>query len=33
MSDWKLPPERGHMDLPTGIYLQTMTFKQIQQRL
>lgn len=32
MSDWKLPPERGHMDLPTGIYLQTMTFKQIQER-
>ncbi len=32
MNDWKLPPERGHMDLPTGIYLQTMTFKEIQQR-
>jgi creatinine amidohydrolase/Fe(II)-dependent formamide hydrolase-like protein len=32
MSDWQLPPERGHMDLPTGIYLQTMTFKQIQER-
>ena len=33
MSNWELPPKGGHQDLPDGIYLQTMTWKQIQERL
>jgi len=30
---WKLPPDGGHMDRATGIYLQTMTGKEVQERL
>lgn len=30
---WQLPPEKGHMDLPSQIYLQNMTWQQIEQRL
>ncbi|UCF60772.1 MAG: creatininase family protein [Anaerolineaceae bacterium] len=33
MSVWQLPPEGGHMDRATQIYLQTMTGKQVEQRL
>ncbi len=33
MSKWQIPPEGGHMDRPTGLYLQTMTGKQVQARL
>ncbi len=33
MSKWQLPPDGGHMDRPTGIYLQTMTGKEIEARL
>lgn len=33
MTNWEIPPQRGHMDLPTGIYLQTMTGKQVEERL
>ncbi|MGQ9779747.1 MAG: 3-dehydro-scyllo-inosose hydrolase [Bacillota bacterium] len=33
MSTWELPPKGGHMDLVDGIYLQNMTWKQIQERL
>ncbi len=33
MSKWKLPPEGGHMDLADGIYLQNMTWKEIEERL
>ena len=33
MSEWKIPPEGGHMDRPTGIYLQTMTGKETETRL
>ena len=33
MAKWKLPPDGGHMDRPTGIYLQTMTGKEVSQRL
>ncbi len=33
MEKWNLPPEGGHMDRPTGIYLQTMTGKEIQERM
>ena len=33
MNNWEIPPQRGHMDLPTGIYLQTMTGRQIEERL
>lgn len=33
MSKWDLPPKGGHMDLPTGIYYQTMNGKQIEERL
>ena len=32
-SNWQIPPQGGHMDLPTGIYLQNMTWKQIAARL
>lgn len=33
MAEWQIPPQGGHMDLPTGIYLQTMTGRQIEERL
>jgi creatinine amidohydrolase len=33
MSKWQIPPKGGHMDLPTGIYLQTMTWREIEERL
>ena len=33
MSHWQLPPEGGHMDRATQIYLQNMTGKQVQERL
>jgi creatinine amidohydrolase len=33
MTEWTLPPDGGHMDRPTGIYLQTMTGKETQERL
>jgi len=33
MTNWSLPPKGGHMDLPDGIYLQTMSIKQIQERV
>lgn len=32
MSDWKFPAE-GHMEKPDGVYLQTMTGKQVEERL
>ena len=33
MSKWELPPRKGHMDEPSGVYLQNMTMRQIQERL
>ena len=33
MSKWKIPPDGGHMDLATGVYLQNMTGKEIEERL
>ena len=33
MEKWKIPPAGGHMELPTGIYFQTMNGHQIKQRL
>ncbi len=33
MTKWTLPPDGGHMDRPTGIYLQTMTGKETKERL
>ena len=33
MSDWTLPPKGGHMESADQIYLQNMTWKQIEQRL
>ena len=33
MSKWILPPKGGHMDLPDGIYLQTMSILEINERL
>jgi creatinine amidohydrolase/Fe(II)-dependent formamide hydrolase-like protein len=30
---WKLPPQGGHMDKRTGVYLQTMTQRDIEERL
>jgi 3-dehydro-scyllo-inosose hydrolase len=33
MVKWKLPAGGGHMDRDTGIYLQNMTGKQVEERL
>ena len=33
MAKWQLPPPGGHMDKPTGLYMQNMTGQQIQERL
>jgi len=33
MGKWQIPPEGGHMERPTGVYYQTMTMKQIRERL
>lgn len=33
MTKWTLPPDGGHMERPTGLYLQTMTGKEAQERL
>ncbi|MFA5675976.1 MAG: 3-dehydro-scyllo-inosose hydrolase [Christensenellales bacterium] len=33
MSKWTIPPEGGHMEKPSGIYYQTMTGHQINERL
>lgn len=33
MTKWNYPPSGGHMDKPSGIYYQTMTKLQIEQRL
>src|SRR2546428_29776 len=30
---WNLPPKGGHMDKRTGVYLQTMTMRDIEERL
>jgi len=33
MEKWRLPPDGGHMERPTGIYLQTMTGREVEERL
>ena len=33
MTKWTIPPEGGNMERPSGIYLQTMTGKDAQERL
>ncbi|MGI6130943.1 MAG: 3-dehydro-scyllo-inosose hydrolase [Bacillota bacterium] len=33
MSEWTIPPKGGHMDLPTGVYFQNMTNKEVEERL
>lgn len=33
MSKWTIPPAGGHMEKPTGIYYQTMTGKEVEDRL
>jgi creatinine amidohydrolase/Fe(II)-dependent formamide hydrolase-like protein len=33
VSKWKLPPQGGHMDKPSGIYYQTMTKAEVEERL
>lgn len=33
MSKWNIPPDGGHMEKPSRIYLQTMTGKEIAERL
>lgn len=33
MTKWALPPAGGHMDRPTGIYMQNMTGRELQERL
>ena len=33
MSDWKFPPGGGHMEKPSKIYYQTMTKKDVEERL
>ncbi len=27
--EWQIPPDGGHMDRPTGVYLQNMTGRQV----
>ena len=33
MRRWEIPPKGGHMDLADGLYLQNMTWFQIEERL
>lgn len=33
MGKWQIPPEGGHMDKPSGIYFQTMTKRDVEERL
>lgn len=33
MSNWIIPPDGGHMEKPSGLYFQTMTGKEYQERL
>jgi creatinine amidohydrolase/Fe(II)-dependent formamide hydrolase-like protein len=33
MGKWQIPPEGGHMELPTGLYYQTMNGFEVQERL
>jgi len=33
MSNWQFPPHGGHMERPSGLYFQTMTGKEYQERL
>ncbi len=33
MNKWQIPPDGGHLDRPSGIYLQNMTGKQVKERL
>ena len=33
MGKWKLPPDGGHMDKASKIYFQTMTKKDVEERL
>ncbi len=33
MGTWTIPPKGGHLDSPTQIYLQNMTWKQVAERL
>lgn len=33
MGRWEIPPKGGHMDLASGLYYQTMTGKQVKERL
>ena len=30
---WEIPPKEGHLDKPSGLYLQNMTWKQVEKRL
>jgi 3-dehydro-scyllo-inosose hydrolase len=33
MTEWQIPPSGGHMEKPSGLYYQTMTGREIQERL
>ncbi len=33
MAKWQIPPNGGHLDLPTGVYYQNMTGREIDERL
>jgi hypothetical protein len=33
MSNWELPTQGGHMEKPDKIYYQTMTKKDVEERL
>jgi 3-dehydro-scyllo-inosose hydrolase len=33
MGDWQLPPPGGHMEKQTGVYMQNMTGRQLQERI
>jgi hypothetical protein len=30
---WQIPPAGGHMESPNGLYLQTMSMTQVNERL
>ena len=33
MGKWQIPPDGGHMERPTGLYVQTMNMTEIGERL
>ncbi|GFP27721.1 3-dehydro-scyllo-inosose hydrolase [Candidatus Hakubella thermalkaliphila] len=33
MSQWHIPPQGGHLDRASGVYLQNMTWAEVEKRL